>query len=459
MDIPGKPLKIGIVGGGFSGVAVAALLARTHQGRPLELILCDKKGQFGAGPAYSTPYPYHLLNVRAQDMSAFEAEPTHFVDWLRADSERRAYFDPHTPIEQQFAPRCLYNDYLQTLLSSLNDAVAHPVNVVFQPAEVVDIELRESQAAMRLINQQQLIVDKVVLALGNEPPVTLPFAVDDSVQVIQNPWDYEAVACIPADDPVMIIGTGLSMIDAVLTLYHHQHRGKIHAISRHGLLPLPHADGKPMHALSPEMLNRSARAILRELRQTANQLIEAGGDWRAIINTLRTHLPSLWQQASVNDKKRFLRHLLPYWNIHRHRVHTEILDILTALSQQEQLVVRGARVQAVEKGEATILPRHAREKIKINTKWLINCMGPAAQFNPKIQPLISRLLDKGIATMDAMRMGFAVSPHAALINANGQASTQFFAVGAPTKGTTWEIGAVPEIRKQIMGLVNRIFDC
>ena len=45
---------------------------------------------------------------------------------------------------------------------------------------------------------------------------------------------------------MVIIGTGLSMVDQALSLLNKGHRGPILAYSRRGLLPLPHAASKPL---------------------------------------------------------------------------------------------------------------------------------------------------------------------------------------------------------------------
>src|SRR5258708_2964031 len=112
------PLKIGIIGAGFSGTALAAAIHKLNAG-PVEIFLFDKTGCFGEGDAYRTPYPFHLLNVRAQDMSAFEDEPAHFLDWLNSNETRKQHLEKNQPAGGQFAPRLLYGQYLNSLLDSI----------------------------------------------------------------------------------------------------------------------------------------------------------------------------------------------------------------------------------------------------------------------------------------------------------------------------------------------------
>ncbi|RZJ29371.1 MAG: FAD/NAD(P)-binding protein, partial [Brevundimonas sp.] len=86
-----------IVGGGYSGAMLAARLAETG----IASTVIDRGGQFGLGVAYSTPFDGHLLNVRANRMTAVEGRPDDFVNWLAAHHPDRAG-------PESFAPRRLY---------------------------------------------------------------------------------------------------------------------------------------------------------------------------------------------------------------------------------------------------------------------------------------------------------------------------------------------------------------
>jgi uncharacterized NAD(P)/FAD-binding protein YdhS len=448
-------LKIGIVGGGFAGTAIAAVLHKLSQ-RPIEIIICEKSGHFGAGPAYSTPFFHHLLNVRAQDMSAFQDDPTHFTNWLSHHADKDKYFDSHIPLGEQFAPRQLYHQYLQSLLETLQAGQSKKFKLILEPVEVVDIDLLSDGGMLIFQDGRKAQIDKVILALGNNPPTVFPFPVSADIQCINNPWDYTAVANIASSDPVLIVGTGLSMIDAVLTLYHQRHQGMIYAVSRHGLLPLPHADIKPGYPLTTSSLSSDIRHLTTSLRAICQSHVEEGGDWRSVVNTLRLHIPKIWEKASVKDKKRFLRHVLPYWNIHRHRVHTVIMDLLSALSAQRQLKIMSGYVVRAKQGLAKIKLRHSQEITDIPVKWLINCMGPVQQLKATSQPLLGAILKRKVATIDTLQLGLSVNSLGALKDDSGHPSTILYALGAPTKGTLWEINAVPDIRSQIFDLARHL---
>lgn len=438
------PLKIAIIGAGFSGTALAATLMREMQ-QPLEIYLFEKTGQFGAGDAYRTPFAYHLLNARAGDMSALEDEPNHFVQWLQYRAKGKIEQD--VPVHRQFVPRVLYHQYLSELLR--DNTQTDVLTKVHE--EVVDLQPHGKQMKLILKNRETLVADKVILALGNNPPSSLPFHVAADIQCIENPWDYTALNNIPADDPVLIVGTGLSMVDAVLTLHHQQHRGNITAVSRRGLIPLPHTEHCSPVEFDVKELPRDVRSLMKVLRMEAAKITAAGGDWRGMMSALRLQLPEVWQRLDKTCRKRFLRHVLPYWNIHRHRVHVKLHDLLQKMCASGQLEILAARVLSAHDGKVQVRLRQSRGEISLPAKHIINCMG--SSFEPSEQPLLQSLLQQEIAHMDALQLGVEVAEDLSL---RGKSSANCFVLGPLMRGEVWESIAVPEIRKQCKALVGTL---
>ena len=446
---PTLPRRIGIIGAGFSGTALLAAISRlAHE--PVEIILFEKTGQFALGEAYKTPYSFHLLNVRAKDMSAFEDEPAHFVQWLMARPDLQTYSDPHLPLAEQFMPRKLYGQYLTELLKH------NQLNVIYETAEAVDVipSATGVQAAIILADGRQCVVDQIVLAMGNPSPAAFPFPVE-ATHCITHSWDYTAPANIPSHDPVLIVGTGLSMIDTVLTLHHHGHQGPIYAVSRHGFLPLQHVDSSPAFQLQHENLSPTLSTLSRYISRQSRLLQKQGGDWRSVMNAVRPHVVALWQRINAQDKKRFVRHVLPYWNIHRHRVHRAIADLLTKLSDAQQLQIIAGRVTSATHNEVQIKPRGKNKTISLSASWLINCMGPSMHAAP--QPLLAALLKRGLASIDASNLGLAMDGQGRLIDEKRQVSSLLFAIGPLRRAAEWETSAVPEIRKQCFDLAAYFF--
>jgi uncharacterized NAD(P)/FAD-binding protein YdhS len=271
-----------------------------------------------------------------------------------------------------------------------------------------------------------------------------------------NPWDYTAIEKIPANANVLLVGMGLSMIDAVLTLYHHHHQGKIYAISRHGLLPQPHADVSVQYIVEQDTLPHDLRGLTRYLRHKSEHHAHHGGDWRSVINAMRAHLPNIWGKASLSDKKRFIRHVMPYWNSHRHRVHNKLTAVLAELTSKEQLTLLAGRVLTVEKGHARMRLRGTHQEVNYPIQYIVNCMGPGMNGLATHQPLVKALIKQSVATLDALELGFATMPSGELLSATGAGSSTFYALGPAARGVSWEATAVPEIRKQSYHLAKAI---
>ncbi len=442
---------IAIVGGGFSGVALAAALHR-YAKQPVEIYIFEKTGQFGAGEAYRTPYIWHLLNARAGEMSALQDEPDQFVRWLQLNAA--TYLDTASPHARQFVPRVLYSQYLCSLMTTIFRDENGLVKLHLVPEEIVDLVHDAHKIKLTAGNDKEYIVDQAVLAIGNNPPARIPYDIPANIQCIDNPWDYTALKDIPKEAPVMIVGTGLSMIDAVLTLHHQQHRGKIYALSRRGLLPLPHTETCHTATLNIANLPRDVKGLMKALRAEADRMIEAGEDWRAIMQQMRCNLQDIWVQMDERNKKRFMRHVLSYWNIHRHRVHEKLSALLTRLQQEGQLEVMSGRLAGVSEQGVTARLRHQHQPTVFPVTHIINCMGSSNNISATEQPMLAALMQRGNVCHDDLKLGLLTNRKYELITAQGHVLPACYTLGPPMRGVIWECIAVPEIRQQCKELAQ-----
>jgi len=225
------------VGGGFSGTMVAAHLLR-EAAAPLEISLIERRPVLGEGLAYSTTLGSHVLNVPAHKMGAFPEAIDDFQRWLRALEPEFGEFAPHG-----FVPRIWYGTYLRSILAEAEQAAPEGVRVrrIVDTAESVEVD--RSGVTIGLASGDHVRADQVVLAFGNLPAGDPPLetgALRDQPAYLADPWDTEAVRAIPADADVLLIGTGLTMVDWAFSLGRQGHRGTIHAVSRRGLVPRAH---------------------------------------------------------------------------------------------------------------------------------------------------------------------------------------------------------------------------
>ena len=249
-----------------------------------------------------------------------------------------------------FVLRSLYGQYLEARLHEAVAATRARVRLRHIPAQVVDLETGPDAVLLMLQNGERLRVDTTVLATGNFAPATpAPLrAVQNDPGYIGDPWAAGALASITADAPVLLVGTGLTMFDVALVLDGRDHRGPLIALSRRGLLPQPHRDNAnpPPTTELPARLReaRTIRALCTEVRDLVETCARLGHDWRDTIAALRPITPALWQRLPEKERARFLRHLVPYWEVHRHRAAPAVAARIDALHVGGRLSVVAGRL-------------------------------------------------------------------------------------------------------------------
>jgi uncharacterized NAD(P)/FAD-binding protein YdhS len=420
---------IAIVGGGFSGAMLAARLAESG----ITSTVIDRDADIGLGVAYSTPFDGHLLNVRSNRMSAVEGRPDDFVQWLQAHQ-------PDQAAPEGFAPRRLYGLYVQDRLAGVE--AAHPGLITRVVGQAVAVE----DAAVRLADGRLIEADAVVLATGNPAPKT---AAPDEVEgrVIGDPWAPGALDRIGDEDDVIIVGTGLTMVDMVQWLVARGWRGKSTALSRRGLKPRAH-EALPDIPVPPTGMLKLAPAS-RRLAEARRMTDESG--WRSVMEGLRPITADLWAAADSDLRARFVRHLRPWWDVHRHRIADRIAASLEALEAEGRLTIIAGRVKRIDQDETGVTldwrPRRGPELPPITGQWLIDCTGPG--HDPAKDVLTGPLIAAGRARMDALRLGLDLDAQGCVLDADGVPDDRLLVLGPPARAAFWETIAVPDIRKRI----------
>ncbi len=443
--------KIVIIGSGFSGTLTAIQLMQHQTDIMLDITLVER-AKFGRGIAYSTPFAQHLLNVPAGKMSCFPNEPEHFLNWLQnknPDSQ-----------ETDFVSRQRFGDYLNHCLNEAEQA--RPATAHFQKIhqEAIAIQPSGESYAIALEDGSSLSADRVVLALGNSPNAIPNFPKSpfyQSARFIANPWLTEKITSIPPEADLFIIGTGLTMVDKVLQLQAQNHRGKIIALSRRGLLPQAHdLTCKPLIEPFGKHPTPSVRELFRQFRAI---LAKGENNWRSLVDGLRPQTQQLWQDLPEPEKERFLRHVRPYWESHRHRMPPEIAGQMEQFIETRQLEILAGRILAYQESdnrvEVIIQPRKQAESICLQVDYVLNCSGSGANFLQRTDALVVNLIKNGLIVPDRLGMGLNCLPNGCLLNREGAASN-LYTLGPPMKGLLWESTAVPEIRQQAKTLAETL---
>jgi uncharacterized NAD(P)/FAD-binding protein YdhS len=435
---------VAIIGGGFSGTLLAINLMR-HDG-PRATLIERRPTQMARGVAYSAAHEEHLLNVRAGNMSALPDDPGHFVRWLEA----RALGDDKT-----FVSRRTYGAYLREMLDAA--VAAHPGRITMIDGAVEALAKTDGGVTLTLAGGGRLAADVAVLAIGNLPPHTPPGF--DPAELPAgcyraDPWAGDIAEGLRPDDTVVLVGTGLTAIDAALLLEAAGFGGRIAAISRRGLVPRPHADTPPQ----PGLRERPAGTLSQLVRHVRQRAAAVG--WRAAVDELRPITQMMWGAADATMRARFLRHLRPYWDVHRHRLAPSVAARIDALCAAGRLsFAAGKLVSATAEGSGARLrwrPRGSDAQVETRVARIVNCTGPQGDLMRSGEPLLRDLLAKGLIRPDPLRIGLDVDAQSQVIGSDGRADPHVFCIGPMTRGGLWEVVAVPDIRQQNWTLARRL---
>ena len=410
--------------------------------------LIERGGRFASGLAYSTANPQHLLNVRTSNMSAIAEWPTHFHDWLEA---RGTPVDPQT-----YVPRSTYGEYLQEVMQGAVEMLEAPDGLVLHADEVVSLTHDGARQRLGLRQGAPIIADATVLALGNLPPhppcPVAPGLAQDG-RYVADPWRWDAGKA-PPEGLAVLFGTGLTMVDVALTLTARRPGLRLLALSRRGLLPRRHLEVPK--GRRPDMdLSGPVHHLLRRLRARARDR-----DWRQVVDGLRPHVQDIWRTWPEAERRRFLRHARPWWDVHRHRLAPQVaerLDHLTASGTLRTVAGSGVALSASAHGmELAWRPRRERETVRTPVVLAVNCTGPAGDLTAADDTLLTDLQQRGLIRPDACRLGLDVDDSSRLVGVDGRPDPALFAVGPITRGAAWEITSVPDIRVQAAQCADRV---
>jgi uncharacterized NAD(P)/FAD-binding protein YdhS len=441
-----------VVGGGFSGTLLAVQLLR--RAPSLSVAVVDKGPVPGRGLAYGTQYTCHLLNVPACNMSALPEEPDHFLRWVQANCG-------HTIQATTFLPRPVYGRYVGSLLEEATE-YGSGGKLRWIHGEISSATREQARIEVQLADGSTLNTQSLVLSVGNFPPANLniPGLCANSRRYARSPWSATALCDIPKNGSVLLIGSGLTSVDLAVALKSEGFAGQIHILSRRGLMPQTHRETRQWRQFWGEQSPRTIRGLLHLVREQVRAASESGGDWREVIDSLRPVTQQIWQSLSQAERRRFLRHVRSYWEIHRHRIAPEIGDTIANLVHEGHAIIHAGRVTNYRE-----LPEHAEVELRdrktggvrtLRVDRVINCTGPETDCRRIEDPLIKNLLAQGLARPDPLFLGLDVDLQGALVDSSGRPSPALYVIGPARKGSLWETIAVPELRTQASELAEHL---
>ena len=448
--------RVTIIGGGASGTLLAINLLGYSGSERVEVNIVEKRSRVGRGVAFGTDHDVHLLNVPSGKMSAFPDDPGHFHQWLIAQGNE---FEATS-----FVPRKYFADYLAATLESAAANARPNVALNIYDGEAVSMDANGARAEIVTAEGDNFYSDAVVLAFGNflpPHPSVKDLAFTVQPKYFRDAWSPSVEEMVDPEDSVLIIGTGLSMADAVMQLANRGHRGEITAISTRGILPAVHELGHTYPDFYGELKGRTKiTELFKIVRRHMRKADSDGSNWRAVIDSLRPHTQRIWLDLPFAEKRYFMQHLSRYWNAARHRMPVETASVIDRLKKTGQLEVLSGRLRSITHSNDFAVEFSVNgETQTIAVDAVINCIGPESNYARLESPLVQDLLAKGLIRCDSLSFGLDAAPDGNLIAGDGERSPVLFTLGTALKGILWESTAIPEIRMQARDLSKKLLQC
>jgi len=432
--------SVAIIGAGFSGTLTAIHLLRSpsHEIK-LDIYLIDPRGTFGPGLAYSPPSERFKLNVRAKAMGAFPDDVEGFARWAK---QRYPTISP-----DDFAPRRYYGEYLCDLLEQAScQPTGHTLHRVHD--EAVDISKRSDGGEWTIILKSgvELCVEACVVAVGN-----IMQTPSESAALFRKPFDPRSYEDLPTLSSIFILGSGLTAVDTILECEGRGFTGTYTVLSRHGRFPRPHED-LPAAAVANLPNDWDTRGSVRTLVSTIRAESRRLGSSQPVFDAMRPKIQSMWRNLSLSERKRFLRHVRPVWDIHRHRIPSEHAAVLERLQSTHRLhLLAGRLVECAQEGKRLAIAIRERALAGTTVQRTVDvafrCTGPEADITKTDNPLLRAF--HAHALVEPGPLG--LSPLCVR-----EGAIPLWLLGPLQREDLWEITAVREIRQQAQDVAAEV---
>lgn len=451
---------IAIVGGGFTGAAVAANLARNIASERAEIVVFEPRERLGAGLAYDTDNPAHRINVPAARMSLIPDDAEDFLNWMAANGEPRDDAEARAADGNLYPRRAVFGRYVGAFIAPFMKSG----KVVHQRERVEHIGRHAGRWQLRTEAGTDLLADIVVIATTHPPPRP-PRGVSEILgghsRYVPDSTAVGALACIRPDDHVLVLGNGLTAADVIASLRLADHRGPIVALSRRGLRSRGHATApqEPFGDFASDPA-RTALEVLQRVRNSVQLAAAAGTSWHGVFDALRGQGGQVWRALPPPERRRLVRHLRPYWDVHRFRVAPQIDDAIRQGLETGQVRVLGASVDRIDMdGEVIgvdIRHRHTGISERLRFDACVVTTGPAHTGILSCQSWLADLAAQGWLRLDDVGLGIACDETSRAIKADGAAEPSLVVAGPLARGTFGELMGLPQVNDHAIFVAEQI---
>lgn len=455
-----RPL-VAIIGGGVSGAATAFYLAQAKQGPIPEIVVFEPRDGIGRGLAYDTSEPAHRINVPAARMSLITDQPEHFLRWIDDHAATAGDADARRPDGNLFPRRSVFGDYV--------NAILHPLisrGTVQHRRTTVAHVLREGQHwCISDRDGARTMADIVVIATSHPPPVApgpLQAVLKGHPRFVPDPTKPGALEAIRPSDRVLVVGNGLTSADVIASLGLKGHKGPITAISRRGLRSRGHAacphDPVGDFLTQPAL---TASQLLKTIRNAIRTAASEGVSWHAVIDQVRAQGQGLWKMLPLAEQQRIVRHLRPYWDVHRFRLAPQVEAALDEAIAQGLLEILAGSIASTRLENqvihCTLRLRRDPHPIERNYDAVVVTTGPGHGRILASQPFLAELSESGYLELDPTGLGLSCTRNSEAIGSIG-VSPSLLIAGPLARGTFGELMGLPQVTEHAAFVASIVSD-
>jgi uncharacterized NAD(P)/FAD-binding protein YdhS len=450
--------SVAIIGGGFTGAAVAFHLA--HLAPDASILVFEPRASLGRGLAYDDPDPTHRINVPAAKMSLIPGDERHFARWVAAQGAASDDPEAHAGPEDIYPRRTVFGRYVAEQVAPL---VAQG-NIRHVRERVVSIS-REGETWRLTTDKGQTYHTTVAVLATTHPQPEAPAqlaAIASDPRVIADPFDPEALPRISPDARILIVGTGLTMADVVASLERAGHRGYITAISRRGLRSHGHptAAAEPYGTFTALSGRRTPSHLVHHIREIVRAASAEGISWHAVLDAVRRDAPSLWAALTVRDRRRIVRHLRVFWDVHRFRIAPQVEAVLDRRLSEGMLEIVAASIRGATAApdglHLDITRRRPLGPEHLIFDHVVVCTGPAHRQIVASLPYLANLAREGWIVSDPLRLGIFCDRESRAVDNAGEPVATLFIAGPLARATFGELMGVPEVAAHALRLAEAV---
>ena len=220
-------------------------------------------------------------------------------------------------------------------------------------------------------------------------------------------------------------------------------------ISRRGLRSRGHpATPSPPEGDFNSPPARGATPLLRAIRRAVRKAESEGRSWHPVLDAVRAQGGPIWEALDLEARRRVLRHLRPFWDVHRFRAAPQVDAVLDRRIAQGSLVLRRARLGAVARaknGFAVILRTPPGPDVHESFDRIVVATGPAHGGVIGSQPFLRGLAAQGLIAPDEVGLGLRTATSGRAIGAAGAIAPDLFIAGPLARGTFGELMGLPQV--------------